>query len=86
MNEFDMADACTCTSLCCFQTTITYMHVHLLLKLQELERGIEAMNKNHSQEVRALMLKNKALSNEAENLRNASYRLQAQLKVSWLHN
>ena len=39
------------------------------------------MGKNHNQEVRSLMLKNKALSNEAEDLRNASQRLHAQLKV-----
>ena len=39
------------------------------------------MGKNHNQEVRSLMLKNRALSNEAEDLRNASQRLHAQLKV-----
>ena len=39
------------------------------------------MSKNHSQEVRSLMLKNKALSNEAEDLRNTSQRLHDQLKV-----
>lgn len=42
---------------------------------------MEAMSKNHSQEVRSLMLKNKALSNEAEDLRNASQKLHAHLKV-----
>ena len=39
------------------------------------------MGKNHSQEVRSLMLKNKALSNEAEDLRHTSQRIHAQLKV-----
>ena len=39
------------------------------------------MSKNHSQEVRSLMLKNKALSNEAEDLRHTSQRIHAQLKV-----
>lgn len=42
------------------------------------------MGKNHNQEVRSLMLKNKALSNEVEDLRNASQRLHAQLKVKYV--
>ena len=50
-----------------------------------LLRGIEATNKNHNQEVRSLMLKNRALSNEAEDLRNASERLHAQLKVKYMY-
>ena len=43
------------------------------------------MSKNHNQEVRSLMLKNRALSNEAEDLRNASQRLHAQLKVKYVY-
>lgn len=43
------------------------------------------MSKNHNQEVKSLMLKNRALSNEAEDLRNASQRLHAQLKVKYVY-
>ena len=49
---------------------------------QELERGMEVMGKNHSQEVRMLRQKNKLLSLETEGLRNASQRMQTHLKVN----
>ena len=48
---------------------------------QELERGMEAMGKNHHQEVRLLRQKNKALAHENEDLRNTTQRLHSQFKV-----
>ncbi len=55
------------------------------LCLQELEKGIEMLHKTHGQEVRALMVKNKALSQNLEASKERADKLFSHLKVysSW---
>lgn len=50
--------------------------------LQDLERGLTVMTRNHTQELKTLLHKNKALTQEVEALKDASQRILAQLKVS----
>ena len=43
---------------------------------------MEVMNRNHAQEVRSLLHKNRVLTLEAEGLRETARRVQLQLKVN----
>lgn len=63
-------------ALQCFHNVL-----HFFRCVQELERGLEATSKNHSQEMRVLMQRNRALATETEALRETTTRFQQQLKV-----
>lgn len=52
---------------------------------QELEKGMETLNKTHGQEVKALMHKSKLLSQEAEEANQRFERAQTQLKVNKMY-
>ena len=60
---------------------IAEFHPHTLTPSQELERGLEASGKTHSQEVKGLRTRNKALAIEAVSLRDTVEKLQSMLKV-----
>ena len=49
--------------------------------VQELEKNSEVLAKNHAQEVRALLSKNKTLSQEAEELKDVVKKTHHNLKV-----
>lgn len=53
----------------------------MVVALQELERGLEASSKSHTQELRGLRLKHKTLASETNTLREAANRLHNQLMV-----
>ena len=49
--------------------------------MQDLEKGIEMLNKTHGHEIRTLMVKNKALSQDLEASNERADKLFSHLKV-----
>ena len=48
---------------------------------QELERGLEIVKRNHTQEEKGMLRRNKALAHEVAELRDYTQKMHKQLKV-----